>query len=379
MASVVLSESAALRRRILPGDFAPCAEAFIDRRNPNSGGKLNYSFIGPGVAQSDKQSVNISEPHGFQVGGVTLPPGRLNNLHLHFTAEVFICAAGEWEFVWGNRGEHSARVRAGDVFTIPTWIFRGFINRADENAFMFAALGQDDTGGIIWHPRVLADAEKAGLRLAESNRVADLQAGESAPDGEGWMPPMEDAAMAMLQDISPAEMERFVVRWDSLEWREDFSPDFAAREKRALLAPVLGAGMSAARGHFAPVAHPHTFSMEWLKCPPGAEVGGFVLDRPQVVIVHRGRPTIVVNEVGAEVEAPMEPRGIFSVPSNVRRAFRNDGDETAEALLINGGDQRHFPQWDEEVLRRGRESGWGLDPARNTAPLDVLACGGLRG
>ena len=378
MQPVVLSEAEANRRRILPGDFAPCAEAFIDRRNPDSGGKLNYSFIGPGVAQSDRQVVNLPEPHGFQVGGVTLPPGRVNNLHLHFTAEVFVCAAGEWEFIWGNDGGHSARVGEGDVFTIPTWIFRGFINRADESAFLFAALGQDDTGGIVWHPKVLADAENAGLRLTAANRVVDLRAGESKPDGERWMPPMDAAALAELRDISPAEMERFVVRWNSLRWREDFAPDFASRSRRARMAPILGGGLSAARGHFAPLAHPHTFTMEWLEIPPGAEVGGFRLDRPQVLIVHRGSPAVVVNEGEKEIALQMEPRGIFSAPPNSRRAIRNDGKESAVLLLVNGGDERQFPQWDDDVLKRARESGWGLDPGRHVAPLATLACGGLR-
>ena len=375
---MLLSESESRRRRIPPGDFAPCAEAFIDRRNPNSGGKLNYSFIGPGVAQSDKQTVNLSEPHGFQIGGVTLPPGRVNNLHLHFTAEVFACFAGEWDFIWGNNGEHSARVKPGDVFTIPTWIFRGFINRGGQDAFLFAALGQDDTGGIIWHPKVLADAEQAGLRLTAANRVVDIQAGENKPENEEWMQPMSDSALAELRDISPAEMERFIVRRDALQWREDFAPDFAARKARARIAPILGAGCSAARNSFAPIAHPHTFSMEWLQLPSGAEVGGFRLNHPQVFIVFGGAPDIIVNQGDDEIKTPMEPRGIFSIPPNVRRAVRNDGKESALLLLINGGDERQLPQWDDEVLRRGRESGWGLDPGRNVAPLATLASGGLQ-
>ena len=378
MSSAVLSAAEVRRRCIRPDEFAPCAEAFIDRRNPNSEGKLNYAFIGPGVAQSDSQAVNLSEPHGFQIGGVTLPPGRVNNLHLHFTAEVFACFAGEWEFIWGNRGEHSARIGIGDVFTIPTWVFRGFINRGDENAFLFAALGQDDTGGIIWHPKVLAEAEKAGLRLTEHNRVVDVLAGEAKPDNEAWMSPLSDKELAQLRDIPPAEMERFIVRRDALQWREDFTPDFAALPARARIAPVLGAGLgAAARGGYAPVAHPHTFSMEWLELPPGAKLGGFRLDRPQVCIVHQGAPEIAVNEGADEIAQAMERHGIFSVPAFVRRVIRNPGTETAVLLLVNGGDERQRPVWDDEVLSNGRDSGWGLDPGRQVAPLATLASGGL--
>ena len=378
MPSAVLSAAEVRRRCILPDDFAPCAEAFIDRRNPNSGGKLNYAFIGPGVAQSSSQKVNLSEPHGFQIGGVTLPPGRINNLHLHFTAEVFACFAGEWDFIWGNQGEHCARIRAGDVFTIPAWIFRGFINRSDEHAFMFAALGQDDTGGIIWHPQALADAQAAGLRLTAGNRVVDTQAGETKRADETWMPPMTPEALAQLRDIPPAEMQRFIIRREALQWREDFPPDFAAHSARARAAPVLGAGLAAAaRGCYAPVAHPHTFSMEWLELPPGATLGGYRLDRPQVLIAHRGAPDIIVNQGADEIKSALPAHGIFSVPARVRRVICNHGAEPAILLLINGGDERQQPQWDEAVLQNGREAGWGLDPGQQVAPLATLANGGL--
>ena len=377
MTSPVVSPEEARRRRILPADFAPCATAFIDRRNPNSGGKLNFSFIGPGVAQSADQAVNLSEPHGFQVGGATLPPGRVNNLHLHFTAEVFICAKGEWDFIWGNNAEHSARVREGDVFTIPTWIFRGFINRADDDAFLFAVLGQDDTGGIIWHPKVLADAENAGLRLTRANRVVDLRENES-PDGAEWMSPMDESALAELRNIPPDEMERRIVRRDALQWRDDFHPAFAASEPRAKLAPVLGAGVTAAREHFAPVGSPHSFSLEWLKLPPGAGLDGFTLNRHQVFIVHDGAPTVVVNGDGNKIATDLEPRAMFSAPPNCLRAIRNDTTEPATVLLVNGGDERHLPEWNPETLQRGRDSGWILDPGGHTAPASTLQCGGIQ-
>ena len=78
------------RRIIPPSDFVADASAFIDVRLPDSQGKLNFAFIGPGVSQNPDQHVNVREPHGFSIGAAGLPPGTVNNQHLHFTAEVFM-------------------------------------------------------------------------------------------------------------------------------------------------------------------------------------------------------------------------------------------------------------------------------------------------
>ena len=48
--------------------------------------------------------------------------------------------------------------RAGDVISIPTWIFRGFTNVGPEYGWIFTALGRDESGGVIWHPTILRGA-----------------------------------------------------------------------------------------------------------------------------------------------------------------------------------------------------------------------------
>ena len=363
---LVIDQTTAMARHIAAGDFAPCAEAFIDRRNPNSEGKLNYSFIGPGVSQSDKQMVNLREAHGFNVGGVTLPTGRVNNLHLHFTAEVFICAAGKWDFLWGNRGEEQAPIGAYDVFTIPTWIFRGFINRGGDDAFLFAVLGGDDTGGIIWNPQVLADAEQAGLRLSAKQRVIDERAGDTLPAGESYIQPMAASEMEKLPIFTPAQMEHYIVRWDNLQWRND------ALAGGGALAPVLGYGMTAARHHYPPVAHPHGFSLEWLKLPAGEATGVWTTDKRQVVMVFAGAPQVHLNEASQEIRVPLAPHSIYSVPPQTWRGLSNDGPAEALLLLINGGDERLLPQWDKAALQQMAANGQVLDAAHYFAPAAAL-------
>jgi len=363
-----IEQAAAARRHIAAGDFLPCAEAFIDRRNPNSAGKLNYAFIGPGVAQSDSQFVNLTEAHGFNVGGVSLPAGRINNLHLHFTAEVFVPITGDWEFIWGNAGESSARVGRFDVFSIPTWIFRGFINRGRDEDFMFAVLGGDDTGGIVWNPSVLADAARAGLRLTAGNRVVDLRAGEAA-DGEDWMPPLGDAETNRLPSFTPAAMEKFIARWDGLRWRDDGLP---GGDGEVQLATVIGHGLTMARHHFAPITHPHGFSLEWLRLRPGASTCAWRTDRPQVAIVFAGAVDARLNSCDSPVTVALSTRSIFSAPADAWRAFENTGDGDAIILLINGGDARVIPKWDAAAHARAAAAGQVIDADARLAPVAVV-------
>jgi hypothetical protein len=47
----------------------------------------------------------------------------------------------------------------GDIFNIPTGIFRGFENIGTDYGMIMAILGGDDAGGgVIWAPQVIEDA-----------------------------------------------------------------------------------------------------------------------------------------------------------------------------------------------------------------------------
>ena len=361
-----LSKEHASKRHIPETDFKPCAEAFVDRRNPNSEGKMNYSFIGPGVAQSDSQFVNLTEAHGFNIGGVTLPADRLNNLHLHFTAEVFISTKGPWEFIWGNKGEQSIMCDPKDVFTIPTWIFRGFLNRGDDDNFMFAVIGNDNPGGIIWNPQVLKDAKDAGIRLSASSKVIDEQAGEKLPDGEDYIKSITDEELAKIPTFSQDQVEQRIIRWNNLDFRDDSLPTGGQ------LAPVLGHGMTAARHHYPQVANPHGFSIEWLKLAPGQSTGSWVTDNTFVSFVYEGAPQITLNQDN-KISIDLGHRSIYSVPKGVWREFTNNGSDEAVIMLVNGGDDRIRPQWDETSIQNAKQQkGLDFDPDGYLSPVGAL-------
>lgn len=146
----ILAEADLAELVIEPTDFQADTAAFIDVRLPRSQGKASYSFIGPGVSQNPDQSINITTPHGFNVGAASMPAGAVNNPHLHYTAEVFICTRGNWRFLIGQHGDHHLELGANTVFSAPTWVFRGFENIGADDGWLFVVLGGDDTGGILW-------------------------------------------------------------------------------------------------------------------------------------------------------------------------------------------------------------------------------------
>lgn len=172
----------ALDQRFIPFDsLRYSTEAFIDYRIPECSPKYNYALIGPGVSQNPNQPISLRERHGFQVGGVSMPHGKMNPPHMHFTCEVFICVRGEWEVMWGFNPDHrSVRIGAGDIVSVPTWIYRGFRNIGIDDGFMFTALGGDDTGGILWGPTTLAAAAANGLHLTDDYRIIDERKGRSS-------------------------------------------------------------------------------------------------------------------------------------------------------------------------------------------------------
>ena len=136
-----------------------------------------------------------------------MPPGVNNSLHLHFTAEVFIVVAGTYTFRWGRRHVEGEYIGGpGDIISMPTWIFRGFSNVGGDDNFIFTILGRDRTGGLIWHPEVLRQAEGHGLHLTVANRLIDEVAGDVLTDDVELVTPMPDEQLDRLRAYSVDEM-----------------------------------------------------------------------------------------------------------------------------------------------------------------------------
>ncbi len=200
------------------GDLQPCKTAFIDAHTPGSDQKENFTIIGGGVSESADQHVHIAIPHGFNIGAAGQPPKCRNSLHSHRTAEVFFVLKGRWRFFWGRWGTAGEVVlEEGDIFNIPTDIFRGFENIGTDYGMIMAVLGGDDAGGgVIWAPQVIEDAADHGLILGDNRKLYDSKKGQSLPEGIGPMPVLTDAELAGFPEPSAREVvQGYVARyWD---------------------------------------------------------------------------------------------------------------------------------------------------------------------
>ena len=365
-----------LQQRFIPFDgLRYSTEAFIDYRIPGCGPKKNYALIGPGVSQNPDQPVSLREKHGFQVGGVAMPPGTRNPPHMHFTAEVFMCTKGRWDLHWGfNPDPLKAQLAPGDVASMPTWIYRGFQNVGMEEGFMFTALGRDDTGGILWGAQTLEAAREQGLHLTEDYEIVDEQLSRSwDPRTMRRLQPMTPAEIGQLRAWSPQQMQQRVVRHADLQWSGEALLDSALPGCGAQMAPVIGLGLSEARDHLAPVGNAHGFSIEWLRIPPSGQMSLHQLACKQVLSVYQGSVQIAMANAAPTPAAPLQiaarvqARGTtsgwdsFAMPAEVWRSYRNTGGSDALLLLMTPGDGRKTITWSPLVVEAAAAAGFAID------------------
>lgn len=360
-------------RLIRSEDLVPCSLAFIDCKIPGSQGKINYSIIGAGVTQSDEQFVNLAEPHGFALGVAAMPHGVTNNLHMHYTAEVFMIYRGEWTFRWGPDGKSGEIVgRAGDTLSIPTWIFRGFTNTGPDDSWIFTLLGQDQSGGVVWHPSILNHAAEHGLYLKRDNMMVDTAAGLPKPPAEELIVPLSDADIAAMRSYTPEQMRARMVMWDDLIWSDKSMLDHVVAGHGCELAPVIGPGMSEDRNADAKIHNPHGFSLEYMRIQPGQQVGPFRISPKQVLIVREGLLEIVLGPEGSGNTARAEPWSTYSVPSDCWRTYRSVGDVPVLMSVTTAGDGRAIIEWDAALVDQASAANLGRDPNGYLAPASLL-------
>ena len=280
------------------GDLVPCRTAFIDAHTPGSDQKENFTIIGGGVSESADQHVHIRDTPGFNIGAAGQPPRCRNSLHSHRTAEVFFVLSGRWRFFWGRWGTAGeVTLEPGDIFNIPTGIFRGFENVGTDYAMIMAILGGDDAGGgVIWAPQVIEDARDHGLILAETGRLYDTKKGETLPRGVAAMPVLNDEELKLYPEPTTVEVvPNHVARYWDLIALSDTSP-----------AKVIGANAI-------------------LKDRPGFEVDflsrnsipdePYETDRHEILMPLKGHWKVA----WADGETVLNPGDTFAVPPGIRR------------------------------------------------------------
>ena len=360
------------RRHIRRTQYVSCDDAFIDVRLPGSHPKENYSIVGPGVTQNATQVINLREPHGFNIGAAGMAPGITNNLHLHFTAEVFIACEGSFTVRWGVAGdEGELPLDEGDVVCMPTWMFRGFSNRGTRHGFLMTVLGGDDTGGIIWSPDVIRRARGTGLWLGKDNQLIEVAPGTPEPDAASLLPLMPASEVALLKRWPVAEMAARAVKPAQRDFQRA-TLDSVLSGHGWTLAPVIGWGLTQHRDHRPAVSDPQGFSVEWLRVPPGQRSAPFVLDATAVLVHASGPLAVDFNHGDATLRSELGAWDTLSMPAGATRSFINTGDETAEALLVIHGDAPKRPRFDASVAAAAALHDMTLDAGGHLARKSLL-------
>ncbi len=206
------------QRIVRYGELQPCKTAFIDAHTPGSDQKENFTIVGGGVSESPDQHVHITDKIGFNIGAAGQPPKCRNSLHSHTTAEVFFVAKGRWRFFWGRYGAAGEFIaEEGDIFNIPTGIFRGFENVGQDYGMIMSILGGDDAGGgVTWAPQVIEDAQAHGLMLGDNGVLYDSKKGQELPHNVRPMPLLTEEELKSYPEV-PVEdvIGKYVARyWD---------------------------------------------------------------------------------------------------------------------------------------------------------------------
>lgn len=283
------------------GDLKPCRTAFIDAHTPGSDEKENFTIIGGGVSESPDQHVHIRDTPGFNIGAAGQPPHCRNSLHSHRTAEVFFVHRGRWRFFWGRQGTAGeVMLEEGDLFDIPTGIFRGFENVGTDYGIIMAVLGGDDAGGgVIWAPQVIEDAKAHGLVLSDAGKLYDTKKGQQLPVGARPMPLLTPEELTRFPELPvTAVVPRFVGRYQDMVALAGKQP-----------AHVLG-------GNGALIKDRPGFEIEFLTA--GSDTGAMRdIVEHEVLMVHRGHWNLVWDN-GA---ATLAPGDTCALPPSLRHGL----------------------------------------------------------
>lgn len=319
-------------------DLIPCKNAFIDTRSPGSDQKENFTIIGPGVAENPNQHIHISIPHGFNIGGARQPAGCLNSQHSHLTEEIFVVHTGTWAFYTGVDGKDAKVIlNEGDIISIPLDIFRGFENVGEGLGYLYAVLGSDDPGRVLWVPKVFDMAKEFGLILLENGSLVDTTLNETIPQGIKPMSVTSDDQIAQHRVITSEELAQTVVKTSDFNWSKN---SYLSQFEGVFEAPLVGR-LNADTLIQTQLNWRHGFNISGLKLQPNAKVANHIRFEEEVIFVHKGSLTIDLGEEGLI----LTQGDTFSVPIEQVRAYRNESLSDCILYVTRRNDYPHPPKF----------------------------------
>ena len=325
-------------RLVRYADLIPCKNAFVDSRSPGSDQKENFTIVGPGVSENPNQHVHIPLPHGFNIGGARQPAGCLNSQHSHDTAEVFIAHSGKWRFFLGvNREDGYLDLEEGDTISLPTKMFRGFENMGNDTSYLFAVLGGDNPGKVIWSPAVFNLAKKYGLVLLKGGKLIDTTVGEKIPENADLESAPSAAEIAELSTPDSEKMKQCVAHYNDLNANQN---SLLASEGVTEF-PIITPNKTDDNFNAGPIAGwwEHGFNLRKLKVDSGKETKRHFRSEEEVILQHKGALQVLFDDGEVILTAGDQ----FSIPKNVPRAFRAVSSQDSVSFVVRGGDNPQKP------------------------------------
>ncbi|MEO6715219.1 MAG: cupin domain-containing protein, partial [Mycobacteriales bacterium] len=260
----------------------------------------------------------------------------------------------------------------GDIISVPTWIFRGFSNIGGDENFIFTVLGQDETGGLIWAPDVLRQAEGHGLHLTTANQLIDTVAGDVLTEDVELVTPMPTEHIERMRAYSVDEFRQRVTADEDRRFSDCALLCTAVAGGQARLAVAIGYGMTEDRNQDPRVHNPHGFSVAALRAAPGQGVLRHRHAESVVLIVLRGSWQVTFNH-GEAVDVVLDAHDTLSVPPGSWRSIVNVSDVAdAEIIVVTSGDGRARLEWAPEVVEAAHAADLGLDANGYLAPWSLI-------
>ena len=317
----------------------PCTTAFIDTRTPGSERKENFTVIGAGVAENPDQHVHITIPHGFNIGAARQPPHCVNSQHAHETAEVFMVHSGTWAFRWGiDADDGEVVLHQGDTISIPVEVFRGFENIGNDVGFLYAILGGDDPGKVLWAPYVFDMAKDYGLVLLENGQLVDTQKGETIPSGSQVQKPTTAAEALKHRRMTASEMAQCVCSEAEAKGGYNGGLSIFPGVKET---PIIGADNPNENMSQGKMAWRHGFHFRCLEFDSGSQIPAHQRFEEEVIFIHQGQLTLSWEQG----KLTLGKGDVLTLPIKLSRSWSNPSSETTVAYVVRGSDNPQAAQF----------------------------------
>jgi len=297
-------------------DLVPSSLPFVEGKLEGHKERKNFSIVGPGVAEDSKQFIKISMAHGYNLGAVIAKPKNGSGLHSHTTAEVFLIYSGSWRFYWGAQGKEEIILKAGDIISMPTNMFRAFENTGKEEGLIFVVLGGDDPGIITWVPEVLRKAKETGMALLDDNSLIDLSVNK-IPEGKKLLEPISNDELKKFNNYTLNELKKFISKFEK---RSKYENNL---DNGISLIQMLGRQFM--DKSFTPVINQDTgFNLSILRAKKGS-LNDLIFNKPTILFSQKGLWNIQIQNSNIRLNS----KDTFSVPIDTKINISIDENEDA--------------------------------------------------